>query len=43
MVSHNLVGGIVLFLDVHKLMVHLIIDGFLDSMKYGNKTQSCEN
>lgn len=38
MVSHNLVGSIVLFLDVHKLMVHLIIDGFLDLMKYGNKT-----
>lgn len=36
MASNNLVGSIVLFLGVYKLMVHLIIDGLLEPKKYGN-------
>lgn len=34
---HRLVGSIVLFLGMHKSMVHLINDSLFKSMKYGNK------
>lgn len=37
MASNNLVGSIVMFLGVYKLMAYLIIDGLLEPKKYGNK------
>lgn len=36
---HNLICSIFSFLRMHKIMVHLIIDGILESMKYSGAEQ----
>lgn len=35
MSCHSLIDNISSFLAVYKIVVHLLIDGILDSMKYG--------